>query len=77
MTFHHQPEKSPSFKKEVELIALGNVLANSMQFPEHVDDDFTLMYCNDLFISQEEWEEYQERVKELWPDVDQFWSLLK
>lgn len=77
MEFHHEPQKSPSFKKEAELIALANILANSHNFPAYVDDDFTHMYRGDLNISREEWEEYQDRVKELQPDVDQLWSLLK
>lgn len=77
MEFHHQPEKSPSFKVEVKLIALADILANSGQFPEYLDDNFTRMYCNHLHISQEEWEGYQARLEQLWPEVDQFWSLLK
>ena len=77
MEFHHQPEKSPSFNVEVKLIALADILANSGQFPEYLDDNFTRMYCNHLHISQEEWEQYQAKLKELWPEVDQFWSLLK
>jgi putative nucleotidyltransferase with HDIG domain len=77
MEFHHEPEKSPSFKPEVKLIALANILANSVQFPGYLEDDFTRMYRDHLYISQEEWEEYQDRLKELWPEVDHFWSLLK
>ncbi len=77
MEFHHEPEKSPSFKSEVKLIALANILANSVQFPEYLNDDFTQMYRDHLHIGEEEWEECQDRLKELWPEVDQFWCLLK
>ena len=45
--------------------------------PEYLDDDFTRMYCQKLHITDEEWEEYQSRMGQLWPEVDLFWSLLK
>ncbi len=77
MEFHHEPESTPSFKKEVEVIALANILANSVYFPEFLDDPFTRKCCDDLHISEEEWEEYQDQLKELWPEIDQVWNLLK
>lgn len=76
MEYHHAPEKSPSFEPEVKMIALANILANSSEFPEYMDDPFTLSYCGDMFISEEEWEEYQQRLDEIWSEVDQLWSLL-
>ena len=77
MEFHHEPEKSPLFKQEVRMIALANILANSKIYPEYLDDDFTRLYCQKLCIPDEEWEEYQNLMRQLWPEVDQFWSLLK
>ena len=29
-----------------------------------------------LYISEDEWEEYQESVERIWPEVDQLWNLL-
>jgi HD-like signal output (HDOD) protein len=77
MEFHHEPEKSSLFKPEVRIVALANILANSQMYPEYLDDDFTRMYCQKLHITDEEWEEYQDRMGQLWPEVDQFWNLLK
>ncbi len=77
MEFHHEPEKSPAFKPEAKLIALANILANSREFPEYLDDDLTLKYRKDLYICEEEWDEYKERLEEMWPMVDHFWTLIK
>ncbi len=77
MEFHHEPQKSPSFRPEVELVALANILANSGQFPGYLDDGFTRMYRNALCISDEEWEHYQNRLTEILSETDQFWHLLE
>jgi len=77
MEFHHEPEKSPSFKPEVRIVALANILANCKMYPDYLDDDLTRMYYQKLYITHEEWEEYQSRLGQLWPEVDQFWNLLK
>jgi len=74
--FHHCPERSRSFKTEVKLIHLVNVLGHLREYPELATDDSTLFQCRDLYISEEEWQEYQESVEKIWPDVDQLWCLL-
>lgn len=74
--FHHEPEKSPSFAPEVTMIALANILANSKDYPEYVHDETTLAYCNDLYISEDEWEGYQEGLDKIWVETDQLWKLL-
>ena len=75
--FHHFPEKSKSFKTEVRLVYLANVLSHSHDFPELVDDEATLCYCRELYICEDEWQEYQEKVELIWCDVDELWNLLK
>jgi HD-like signal output (HDOD) protein len=77
MEFHHAPENSPSFKSETKLIALADVLANSREHPEPAASDITLSYCRDLFITEDEWNDYQERLTGIWSNVDQLWDLLK
>ena len=77
MEFHHEPEKSPLFKPEVRIVALANILTNSKMYPEYLDDDFTRKYCQKLHITDEEWKEHQNYMWQIWPEVDQFWSLLK
>ena len=77
MEFHHEPEKSPLFKPEVRIVALANILANSKIYPEQLDDDFTRTYCQKLHITEEEWEEYKDRMGQLWSEVDQLWSSLE
>jgi HD-like signal output (HDOD) protein len=74
--FHHYPEKSDSFSTETRLISLVNVLSHSREFPELVNEESTLSRCRDLYISEEEWQEYQESVETIWPEIDQLWSLL-
>ena len=74
--FHHSPEKSRYFKTEVRLMHLVNVLSHLREYPELVNEESTLSYCRDLYISEEEWEEYQEIVERIWPEVDQLWNLL-
>jgi hypothetical protein len=46
------------------------------EYPELVNEESTLSHCRDLYISEEEWEEYQESVERIWPEVDQLWNLL-
>ena len=55
---------------------LVNVLSHSREYPELVNEESTLSHCRDLYISEEEWEEYQESVERIWPEVDQLWNLL-
>jgi HD-like signal output (HDOD) protein len=73
--FHHYPEKSGSFSTEVRFIHLVNVLSHSREYPELVDDETTLARCRELYIPEEEWQEYQESVTAVWPEVDQLWNL--
>lgn len=75
--YHHAPDRSRSYQAEVKLIYLANVLSNSPQYPELLDDAATLSYCGELHISEEEWQEYQDGLELIWPQVDQLWNLLK
>ena len=74
--FHHSPERSKFFKTEVRLMHLVNVLSHLREYPELVNEESTLCQCRDLYISDEEWEEYQESVEKIWPEVEQLWNLL-
>jgi HD-like signal output (HDOD) protein len=75
--FHHQPHQSPSHRSEVTLVYLADVLAHSEQFPEYVNDQYTLSCTRQLFLTEEDWELCVERSHAVWPQVDVFWSLLK
>jgi HD-like signal output (HDOD) protein len=75
--FHHFPDKSKSFQAEVRLVYLANVLSHSHEFPELVCDEVTLSHCHALYIGEEEWQEYQEKVELIWHEVDDLWNLLK
>lgn len=77
MEFHHSPEMSKSFKTEVRLMHLVDVLSHWREHPELVNEQLTLSHCRDLNISEEEWEEIKESAEEVWPEVDQLWDLLK
>jgi HD-like signal output (HDOD) protein len=77
MEFHHSPEMSQSFKTEVRLMHLVNVLSHSHEYPELVNDEFTLSHCRELYICEDEWQEIQESVQNIWPEVDQLWNLLR
>jgi putative nucleotidyltransferase with HDIG domain len=74
--FHHSPELSQSHKTEVRLIYLANILSHAREFPEMLEDEVTLSNCRELYISEEEWQEYQEGLGPIWSDVDQLWNLL-
>jgi len=76
MEFHHYPEKSGSFGTEVRFIYLVNILSHSLEYPELVNEDTTLSRCRDLYISEDEWQECQESVETIRPEIDQLWSLL-
>ena len=76
MVFHHEPLRAPAFRSEATIIALANILANSKDYPEYLNDYCTLRYREKVMISEEEWSEHQERLNEIWSEVDQFWSLL-
>ncbi len=75
--FHHYPQKSRSFSTEVRFIYLVNVLSHLREYPELAYDETTLSQCRDLYISEEEWQEYQESMTDVWPEVDQLWNLWK
>ena len=75
--FHHSPEMSKSFKTEVRLMHLVDVLSHSREYPELLNDEFTLSNCRELYICEDEWQEIQERAQNIWPEVDQLWNLLK
>lgn len=77
LEFHHEPEAAPSFKAEVKMIHLANLLSDAGDGPEMLNDTFTLACCNDLCISEEEWEEYEEQVPLIRAEVDQLWDLMK
>ncbi|MGA2226568.1 MAG: HDOD domain-containing protein, partial [Syntrophobacteraceae bacterium] len=70
MEFHHSPEMSQSFKTEVRLMHLVNVLSHSHEYPELVNDEFTLSHCRELYICEDEWQEIQESVQNTWSEVD-------
>lgn len=75
--FHHSPEMSKSFKTEVRLMHLADVLSHSREHPELVNDEFTVSQCRALYVCEEEWQEIQDRARNIWPEVDQLWDLLK
>lgn len=77
MEFHHTPVNSVSNGPEVRIVNLADVLAHAREYPDAVDDEYTLMRCKELFIDEDEWDEHQERLNEIWPEVDQLWDLLK
>ncbi len=74
--FHHCPQRSKSFKTEVIFIHLVDALCNSREHPELVSEEMTLSLCRQLFISEEEWLEYQQSMEKIWSEVDQLWNLL-
>ncbi len=74
--FHHFPDRANSFRTEVRLMHLVNVLSHSREYPDLLNEESTLSQCRELYISEEEWEEYQESMEMIWPEVNQFWNLL-
>lgn len=74
--FHHTPEKCASSRAEAHMIALADILAHAQDDPGPVNDEVTLSHCRELCITEEEWSEHQERMSRIWPEVDQFWTLL-
>lgn len=77
MAYHHRPHQSPSHKSEVTLIFLANVLVNSREYAEYVNDQFTIACVHQLRLTDEDWEQCIERSNAIWPQVDAFWSVLK
>lgn len=77
MEFHHEPLRSSSCRSEVTLVFLADVLANSREFPNYVDDPLTLSYVSRLFLTEEDWEHCIEHTNAIWPQVDAFWEVLK
>jgi putative nucleotidyltransferase with HDIG domain len=75
--FHHSPDRSTSYRAETRLIYLANILSNSGEFPELLEDEATLSYCRDLYIGEEEWQEYRDRIPGIMAEVDQLWDLLR
>ncbi len=76
MEFHHTPERNTSFGAEVSVVYLIDVLSYSREHPELLNEKATLLQCRKLYISDEEWEEYQEVTEGIWPEVEQLWNLL-
>jgi HD-like signal output (HDOD) protein len=76
MEFHHLPDKSPTCSPEVKVIYLADVLANSRDYPQFVDDEYALTCCKDLYIPEEEWSGYGGVLSDIWLEVDQLWNLL-
>lgn len=76
MEFHHVPERSTFGGADVGMVYLVNVLSHSRDYPDLVADEATLTQCRKLYISEEEWEEYQEVTERVWPEVEQLWNLL-
>lgn len=74
--FHHCPQRSKSFKTEAMFIHLVDVLCHSREHPELASDETTLSHCRALFVSEEEWLEYQQGMEEIWAEVDQLWNLI-
>lgn len=77
MEYHHHPDRSPSYRSEVKIIHLANALVLSREHPALLTDMETQNCCRDLFITEEEWGSYQVCMDAIWPEVDQFWNLLK
>ncbi|MDY0042199.1 MAG: HDOD domain-containing protein [Desulforhabdus sp.] len=77
MEFHHRPNTAPSNAPEVKMINLADVLAHSREYPQSVNNDCTMLLCKELFITEDEWSLHQDRLNEIWPEVDQLWELLK
>ncbi len=77
MEFHHFPEKSPAFEAEVKLVALTDILVNSREDPDLLEDEYTAHYRKDLFIPENEWEAYREKLEGVWAEADQLWALLR
>jgi HD-like signal output (HDOD) protein len=75
--FHHTPNRSESYKSEVKLIYLADVLSNSRHYPLLLTDEATLSCCRELYISEDEWEDYQNSLDYIWSEVDQLWDLLR
>lgn len=75
--FHHSPDRCSSYRSEVRLIYLADVIANSPYYPYLLTDEATLSYCRDLYISEDEWQEHRNRLDIIRPEVDQLWNLMK
>ncbi|MHC1725248.1 MAG: HDOD domain-containing protein [Syntrophobacteraceae bacterium] len=73
--FHHLPEMSPSFQAETRTIYLADILSNSREYPELLEDETTLDHCRYLHIQDEEWQDHQENLDSTWSEVDQLWDL--
>jgi HD-like signal output (HDOD) protein len=77
MEFHHMPERSATFGPEARLICLADTLAHSRELVEFPRDEHTLSCCKALYISEDEWNDYQHGLNAVWLEVDQLWELLK
>lgn len=77
MEFHHDPFGAPSFQPEVKLIRLADILAGSREYPELPTEDQALSCCSDLFITEEEWHDYQGILDGIFEEVDWMWDLLR
>jgi HD-like signal output (HDOD) protein len=77
LEYHHFPWKSPTFQKETKLIYLADVLANYLEYPELAVSDATMQCCKELYIPEEEWQGYCDRVMGVWEQVNSLWRILK
>ena len=76
IAFHHQPEKSTKFKPEVKVISLANILACAEDYPELVWDRVTRSYLNDLYITEQEWEECIRSLDIIQGEAQQIWNMI-
>lgn len=77
MEYHHLPWASPRHVQAVKLIYLADALASSREYPDSLEEEKILTICKELFITEEQWVDHQERLPEIWNEVDQLWNMLK
>lgn len=74
--FHHLPEMSLSYQAETRIIHLADILSNSRDNSELLENETIIDHCIHLRISDEEWQEHQDSLESVWSEVDQLWDLL-
>jgi HD-like signal output (HDOD) protein len=77
MEFHHFPAKTPSFRIEVKIVALADILVNGREDSDLLGTEMAAVYRKELFIPEEEWADIRMRLPNIWTEVDQLWNLLK
>ena len=75
--FHHSPEKSKSFKTEVRLMHLVNVLSHSREYPELVNEEVHSLSLPGTLYLRGGVAGISGECRKIWPEVDQLWNLLK